>query len=54
MKGWWLHNPINEKYFAILQVSAKFSYMFLVCIDEIVNKDQEVDFIIKEKGILTS
>tara|TARA_B100000678_G_scaffold121191_1_gene101461 strand:+ start:343 stop:495 length:153 start_codon:yes stop_codon:yes gene_type:complete len=26
--------------------------MFIVCIDEIVNKDQEIDFIIKEKEIL--
>ena len=26
--------------------------MIIVCIDDIVNKDQEIDFIIKEKEIL--
>ena len=51
-KDSWLQNPVNKnilRFYKSQQISSK---MFIVCIDEIVNKDQEIDFIIKEKEIL--
>ena len=52
MKEGWLQNPINKNILRFYNFQPNSSKMFIVFIDEIVNKDQEIDFIIKEKEIL--
>ena len=52
MKDGWLQNPLNKNILRFYNSQPNSSEMFIVCIDEIVNKDQEIDFIIKEKEIL--
>ena len=52
MKDGWLQNPVNKNILRFYKSQVNSSGMFIVCIDEIVNKDQEIDFIIKEKEIL--
>ena len=52
MNDGWLQNPVNKNILRFYKSQTNSSKMFIVCIDEIVNKDQEIDFIIKEKEIL--
>ena len=52
MKDGWLQNPVNKNILRFYKSQLNSNKMFIVCIDEIVNKDQEIDFIIKEKEIL--
>ena len=52
MKDGWLQNSANKNILRFYKSQTNSSKMFIVCIDEIVNKDQEIDFIIKEKEIL--
>ena len=52
MKDGWLQNPVNKNILRFYNSQPNSGRMFIVCIDEIVNKDQEIDFIIKEKEIL--
>ena len=52
MKDGWLQNPANKNILRFYKSQPNPSKMFIVCIDEIVKKDQEIDFIIKEKEIL--
>ena len=52
MKDGWLQNPSNKNILRFYKSQSNLSKMFIVCIDEIVKKDQEIDFIIKEKEIL--
>ncbi len=52
MKDGWLQNPINKNILRFYNSQPNTTKMFIICIDEIVNKDQEIDFIIKEKEIL--
>tara|TARA_B100000212_G_scaffold273580_1_gene213001 strand:+ start:93 stop:323 length:231 start_codon:yes stop_codon:yes gene_type:complete len=52
MKDGWLQNPTNKNILRFYNSQPTSSKMFIVCIDEIVKKDQEIDFIIKEKEIL--
>ena len=52
MKDGWLQNPTNKNILRFYKSQQNSSKMFIVCIDEIVKKDQEIDFIIKEKEIL--
>jgi len=52
MKDGWLQNPANKNILRFYNSQPNPSKMFIVCIDEIVKKDQEIDFIIKEKEIL--
>ena len=51
-KDGWLQNPVNKNILRFYKPQPNSNKMFIVCIDEIVNKDQEIDFIIKEKEIL--
>ena len=52
MKDGWLQNPIDKNILRFYKSQQSLNKMFIVCIDEIVKKDQEIDFIIKEKEIL--
>ena len=52
MKDGWLQNPVNKNILRFYMSQSNSGKVFIVCIDEIVNKDQEIDFIIKEKEIL--
>ena len=52
MKDGWLQNPVNKNILRFYMSQQNSGKIFIVCIDEIVNKDQEIDFIIKEKEIL--
>ena len=52
MKDGWLQNPSNKNILRFYNSQQNSNSMFIVCIDEIVKKDQEIDFIIKEKEIL--
>ena len=52
MKDGWLKNPSNKNILRFYKSQTNSNNMFIVCIDEIVKKDQEIDFIIKEKEIL--
>ena len=52
MKDGWLQNPTNKNILRFYKSQPDSNKMFIVCIDEIVKKDQEIDFIIKEKEIL--
>ena len=52
MKDGWLQNPNNKNILRFYNSQPNSNKMFIVCIDEIVKKDQEIDFIIKEKEIL--
>ena len=52
MKDGWLQNPSNKNILRFYKSQSNSNKMFIVCIDEIVKKDQEIDFIIKEKEIL--
>ena len=52
MKDGWLQNPNNKNLLRFYNSQPNSNKMFIVCIDEIVKKDQEIDFIIKEKEIL--
>tara|TARA_Y100000589_G_C26838059_1_gene500817 strand:+ start:299 stop:529 length:231 start_codon:yes stop_codon:yes gene_type:complete len=48
----WLQNPLNKNILRFYKSQASSNKIFIVCIDEIVKKDQELDFIIKEKDSL--
>ena len=52
MKDGWLQNPSNRNILRFYKSQTNSSKIFIVCIDEIVKKDQGIDFIIKEKEIL--
>jgi len=52
MRDGWLQNPVNKNILRFYKSQPNSGKMFIVCIDEIVNKYQEIDFIIKEKEIL--
>ena len=49
MKDGWLQNPSNKIILRFYNSQTNSNKMFIVCIDEIVKKDNEIDFIIKEK-----
>ena len=46
MKDGWLQNPTNKNILRFYKSQPNLNKMFIVCIDEIVKKDQEIDFII--------
>tara|TARA_Y100001933_G_scaffold205822_1_gene208476 strand:+ start:810 stop:1040 length:231 start_codon:yes stop_codon:yes gene_type:complete len=52
MKDGWLQNPSNKNILRFYKLQINSNKMFIVCIDEIVNNEQEIDFIIKEKETL--
>ena len=52
MKDGWLQNPSNKNILRFYNSQTNSNKIFIVCIDEIVKKDQEIDFIIKEKEVL--
>ena len=52
MKDGWLQNPDNKNILRFYKSQPNSNKMFIVCIDEIVKKEQEIDFIIKEKETL--
>ena len=52
MKDGWLQNPYNKNILRFYNSQPNSNRIFIVCIDEIVKEDQEIDFIIKEKEIL--
>ena len=52
MKDGWLQNPSNKNILRFYKSQANLNKMFIVCIDEIIRQDQDIDFIIKEKEIL--
>ncbi len=52
MRDGWLQNPSNKNILRFYKSQRNVNKIFIVCIDEIVKKDQEIDFIIKEKEIL--
>ena len=52
MKDGWLQNPLNKNILRFYKSQTNSNKIFIVCIDEIVKKDQEIDFIFKEKEIL--
>ena len=52
MKDGWLQNPFNKNILRFYNSKQNSNRIFIVCIHEIVKKDQEIDFIIKEKEIL--
>ena len=52
MKDGWLQNPSNKNILRFYKSQTNTNKMFIICIDEIVRKEQEIDFIIKEKEIL--
>ena len=52
MEDGWLQNPSNKNIFRFYNSQTNSNKMFIVCIDEIIRKDQEIDFIIKEKETL--
>jgi len=52
MKDGWLQNPSNKNILRFYKSQTSSNKMFIVCIDEIVKEEQEIDFIIKEKKTL--
>ena len=52
MKDWWLQNPSSKNILRFYNSQPNSNRIFIVFIDEIVKKDQEIDFIINEKEIL--
>tara|TARA_B100000900_G_C20493346_1_gene680521 strand:- start:104 stop:334 length:231 start_codon:yes stop_codon:yes gene_type:complete len=52
MKDGWLQNPSNKNILRFYNSQTNSKKMFIVCIDEIVKKGKEIDFIIKEKETL--
>ena len=49
MMDGWLQNPSNKNILRFYNSQSNSKKIFIVYIDEIVKKDQETDFIIKEK-----
>ena len=52
MKDGWLQNPSNKNILRFYKSQTNLNKIFIVCIDEIIRNEQEIDFIIKEKEIL--
>ena len=52
MKDGWLQNPSNKNILRFYNSHTNSNKVFIVCIDEIVKKEKEIDFIIKEKETL--
>ena len=52
MKNGWLQNPSNKNILRFYNSQTNSNKIFIVCIDEIVKKGQEIDFIIKGKETL--
>tara|TARA_Y100001978_G_scaffold168304_1_gene156700 strand:+ start:3076 stop:3309 length:234 start_codon:yes stop_codon:yes gene_type:complete len=52
MEDGWLQNPSNKNILRFYKSNSNSNRIFIICIDEIVKKNQEIDFIIKEKEIL--
>ena len=52
MKDVWLQDPSNKNILRFYKSQINSRKIFIFCLDEIVNKEQEIDFIIKAKEIL--
>ena len=52
MEDGWLQDPSSKNILRFYNSQPNSNRIFIVCIDEIVKKDHEIDFIIKEKEIL--
>ncbi len=52
MNDGWLQNPFNKNILRFYKSHLNSKKIFIVCIDEIIKKDQEIDFIIKGKETL--
>ncbi len=52
MKDGWLQNPSDKSILRFYNSQTNANKIFIVCINEIVKKDQEIAFIIKEKETL--
>tara|TARA_Y100001978_G_scaffold169955_1_gene159068 strand:- start:557 stop:787 length:231 start_codon:yes stop_codon:yes gene_type:complete len=52
MKDGWLQNPSNKNILRFYKSQTNLNKIFIVCIDEIIRNEQEIDFIINEKEIL--
>ena len=52
MEDGWLQDPSSKNILRFYNSQPNSNRIFIVCIDEIVKKDQEIDFIIKGKEIL--
>ena len=52
MKDGWLQNPSNKNILRFYKSQQNANKLFIVCIDEIIKNDQEIDFIIKKKKTL--
>ena len=52
MKDGWLQNPSNKNILRFYKSQTNSNKIFIVCIDEIIKKEQEIDFIIREKEVL--
>tara|TARA_B100001115_G_scaffold162433_1_gene138013 strand:+ start:79 stop:348 length:270 start_codon:yes stop_codon:yes gene_type:complete len=52
MKDGWLQNPSDKSILRFYNSQTNSNKIFIVCINEIVKKDQEIAFIIKEKETL--
>ena len=52
MKDGWLQKTINKNILRFYNSQLNSNKMLIVCIDEIIKKDQEIDSFIKEKEIL--
>ena len=52
MKDGWLQNPSNKNILRFYKSQPHPNKIFIICIDEIVKKDQETDFIINGKETL--
>ena len=49
MNDGWLQNSSNKNILRFYKSQTNSNHIFIVCIDEIIKQDQEIDFIIKEK-----
>ena len=52
IKDGWLEKPVNKIILRLYKSQPHPSKMLIICINQIVKEDQEIDFIIKEKEIL--
>ena len=52
MKEGWLQNPLNNNILRFYNGQSNSNKIFIVCVDEIIKENQEIDFIIKRKETL--
>ena len=52
MKEGWLQNPSNNNILRFYNAQSYSNKVFIVCVDEIIKKDKETEFIIKGKETL--